>query len=250
MTTQNNTVLITGASAGIGFEIAKSLSEKGNKVIITGRNATKLNEAADKLRNATPLVSDVNNADDVKALVATVTKQFPDLNVVINNAGSAFLYNLIDDSNIFDMAREEMLTNYLSIIRINEALLPLLRKQPEAAIVNVSSIVALVPGNLATYSASKAALHSYTQSLRFALSDTAVKVFELMPPLVDTAFSAPIGGHNGIPAKAVADALLTALEKDILEIHVGQTKDLYELFLTSPAKALEFMQGSRKPVAV
>jgi uncharacterized oxidoreductase len=250
MTIQNNTVLITGGSAGIGFEIAKLLAAKGNKVIITGRNAARLNEAAAKIPNATAVVSDVSQDEDVKLLVATIHKQFPGLNVVINNAGSAFLYNLIDDTNVFDMAREEMLTNYLSVIRLNEALLPILRKQPQSAIVNVSSVVALVPGSLATYSASKAALHSYTQSLRIALADTPVQVFELMPPLVNTTFSAPIGGDKGMAASAVAEALITALENNEEEIHVGQTKDLYELFLSSPAKALDFMQGSRKAVAV
>ena len=90
-----------------------------------------------------------------------------------------------------------MQTNFLSIVRLNEKLLPLLRGQPEAAIVNVSSIVAFVPGaRLATYAASKAALHSYTQSLRFTLSDTNVKVFELMPPLVDMEFSVEIDGQR------------------------------------------------------
>jgi uncharacterized oxidoreductase len=250
MTIHNNTVLITGGSAGIGYEIAKALTENGNKVIITGRNATKLQEAAAKLKNATAVVSDVSRDEDVKALAETLTEQFPELNIVINNAGSAFLYNLAEDKNIFDKAREEMLTNYLAVIRLNELLLPILKKQPQAAIVNVSSIVALVPGSLATYSASKAALHSYTQSLRFALSDTIVKVFELMPPLVDTTFSAPIGGQNGIPASAVAESLVKAFETGEEEIHVGQTKELYELFLSSPAKALAFMQGSRKAMAV
>src|SRR5204863_5454551 len=107
---------------------------------------------------------------------------------------------------------------------------------------------AFVPGALATYSASKAALHSYTQSLRVALEDTPVKVFELMPPLVDTQFSAPIGGSNGIHPLAVAEELINALEKNDYEIQLGQTADLYQLFLSSPAKALEFMRGSRKPV--
>jgi uncharacterized oxidoreductase len=108
--------------------------------------------------------------------------------------------------------------------------------------------VAFVPGSLATYSASKAALHSYTQSLRIALEDTPVKVFELMPPLVDTQFSAPIGGHNGISPVKVAEDLITALETDDYEIRVGQTEDLYQLFLSSPAKALEYLRGTRKPV--
>ena len=122
-------------------------------------------------------------------------------------------------------------------------LLPLLATQIESAIVNVSSVVAFVPGSLPTYSASKAALHSYTLSLRIALAKaTNVKVFELMPPLVDTEFSKEIGGHNGVPPSFVAEAFVAALEKDEYEIHVGRTADIYKLFLSSPAEALLAMQ--------
>jgi uncharacterized oxidoreductase len=111
----------------------------------------------------------------------------------------------------------------------------------------VSSIVAFVPGSLATYSASKAALHSYTQSLRIALENSSIKVFELMPPLVDTQFSAPIGGNKGISPRLVAEDLLTAFTNDNYEIRVGKTEDLYQLFLSSPAKALDYLRGERQP---
>ncbi len=248
MKTSNNTVLITGGSAGIGFEIARKFSEKGNQVIITGRNKEKLDQAVSGLKNATAIQSDVSKEEDVAALVQKISTSFPNLNLVINNAGNAYLYNLSASENAFDKAYSEMLTNYLSVVRLNEKLLPLLKQQKGAAIVNVSSIVAFVPGSLATYSASKAALHSYTQSLRIALEDTAIKVFELMPPLVDTQFSAPIGGSRGISPRSVADELFNALDNDNYEIRVGQTEDLYQLFLSSPAKALDFLRGQRQPV--
>lgn len=243
MNTTNNTILITGGSAGIGFEIAKLLSEKGNKVIITGRNEERLNQAAAKLNNVKTIVSDVSNPEDVEKLVNQISTEFPQLNMVINNAGRALVYNLIsEDANAFEKAEDEMLTNYLSIIRLNEKLLPLLKKQENPAIVNVSSIVAFVPSGLASYSASKAALHSYTQYLRLALSkETNVKVFELMPPLVDTEFSAPIGGKAGLSPTLVAEELVSALEKDTFEIRVGQTEDMYRLYLSSPEEALKVM---------
>jgi len=243
MNTTNNTILITGGSAGIGFEIAKLLSEKGNNVIITGRNEERLNQAASKLNNVKTIVSDVSNPEDVAQLVKQINTDFPQLNMVINNAGRALVYNLIsEDANAFEKAEDEMLTNYLSIIRLNEKLLPLLKKQKNPAIVNVSSIVAFVPSGLASYSASKAALHSYTQYLRLALSkETNVKVFELMPPLVDTEFSAPIGGKAGLSPTLVAEELVSALEKDIFEIRVGQTEDMYRLYLSSPEEALKVM---------
>jgi len=247
MKTTKNTVLITGGSAGIGFEIARLFATKGNHVIITGRDQDRLQRAAAQLKNVTPIVSDVTNEQDINRLVDRLASDFPNLNIVVNNAGKAFAYQLSGEANAFEKAGEEMLTNYLSIIRLTEKLLPSLSKQPEAAIVNVSSIVAFVPGGrVATYSASKAALHSYTQALRLTLVETsAIKVFELMPPLVNTDFSQDIGGANGIAPQVVAEDLLAALENDQYEIHVGGTAQLYQLFLSSPANALQAMNAPR-----
>jgi uncharacterized oxidoreductase len=240
MKTTHNTVLITGGSAGIGLEIAKQFTAKGNKVIITGRDKKRLNLAASQLPGVTAIACDVSKADDVEELVRKLYSDFPSLNVVINNAGRALLHHLLHDTNAFEKASDEILTNYLSIIRLNERLLPLLKRQPEGAIVNVSSIVAFVPNHrMPTYAASKAALHSYTLSLRLTLAKTtAIKVFELMPPLVNTDFSREIGGANGIPPAAVAEELIKAFEKDEYEIHVGRTAQIYELNRSSPVDAL------------
>ncbi|WP_374442642.1 SDR family oxidoreductase [Epilithonimonas sp.] len=246
MKTNNNTVLISGGSAGIGLEIAKLLSEKGNKVIITGRNEERLKNAASQLKNVTTIASDVSNAEDVENLINRIKTDFPDLNMVINNAGRALVYDITKENvNAFEKAEDEMLTNYLSIIRLNEKLLPILKTNDQPTIVNVSSVVAFVPGFLATYSASKAALHSYTRYLRLALKDANVNVFELMPPLVDTEFSAPIGGKNGVPASFVAEQLIAGLDQDNYEIRVGQTEDIYRLYLSSPDDALLAMNQSR-----
>ncbi|MEP6949085.1 MAG: SDR family NAD(P)-dependent oxidoreductase [Ginsengibacter sp.] len=242
MNTTNNTVLITGGSAGIGFEIAKLFSATCNKVIITGRDKQKLDNALAQLTNATGIVNDVSKKEDTEALVARVKKDFPDLNIIVNNAGQAHLYDLADSENAFEKAQDEMLTNYLAVIRLNEKLLPVLKAQKDAAIVNVSSVVAIVPGKIPTYSASKAALHSYTQSLRVSLKRSGnVKVFELMPPLVDTEFSAIINGSTGISPLVVAQDLIDAIEKDNYEIHVGKTQYIYDLYLQSPAEALKAM---------
>lgn len=246
MKATNNSILLIGGSAGIGFEIAKLLTAKGNHVIITGRDEERLRQAAAQLTNVTAIQSDITRAADVDALIERIEKDFPSLNMVINNAGNAYVYALTENANAFEKAQDEMLTNYLSIIRLNEKLLPVLKRQPEAAIVNVSSVVAFVPGSLSTYSASKAALHSYTQSLRYALKDTAVKVFELMPPLVNTSFSAPIGGHTGIEPSVVAEDFLKGLENDTYEIRVGNTEDIYRLYLSSPDAAFAAMNERRK----
>ena len=245
MNTNNNTVLITGGSAGIGFEMARLLSQKGNHVIILGRNEERLFAAATKLQNVTGIVCDVTRAKDVEELVARIEKDFPQLNMLINNAGKVRLHPIAADADSFDKAADEMLTNYLSVINLTDKLLPVLRRQPEAAIVNVSSVVALVPAvSIATYSASKAALHSYTQSLRISLGRTsAIKVFELMPPLVNTEFSKEIGGANGMAPEAVAENMVAALENDVFEIHPGVTAQMYQLSLSSPAEALKMMNA-------
>jgi len=246
MKTVNNTILITGGSAGIGFEFAKALSAN-NKIIITGRNEARLKAAVAKLPNTTGILGDVSDEKDIENLVAVLNKDHKDLNVVINNAGkSAPVYNLATETDAFTKASEEMLTNYLSVIRLNERLLPLLKKQKEAAIVNVSSIVAIAPGGrLPSYSASKAALHSYTITLRRHLANTGIRVFEIYPPLVATEFSAEIGGLvNGIAPSVVAEDLVKGLEENNFDIRVGMTADVYQLYLSNPAQAIAAMSGA------
>jgi uncharacterized oxidoreductase len=241
MKTSNNGILIIGGTAGIGFEIAKLFS-KNNQVIITGRNQKRLDEAVSRLKNTIGILSDSSKKEEVDLLVSRIKKDFPKTNIVINNAARAFVYDLNSVENLYELAEEEMQVNYLSIIRLNEKLLPLIAAQNTAAIVNVSSVVAFVPGTLTTYSASKAALHSYTQSLRRSLARCGkVKVFELMPPLVNTEFSQGIGGSKGIDPSVVAAGLLRAMENDSYEVRIGNTQFIYDLYLKSPEEALELM---------
>ncbi len=243
MSINTKTALITGGGSGIGFQVAKRLSEQGYHVIITGRNKQKLDEAAAKLNNITAIACDITDAYAVSQLASHLQNEYPGLSLLVNNAGRASVYKLGENVDAVTIAREEMQTNLFGVIDLTEKLLPLLKSQPEAAIINVSSIVVFAPSShLPTYSATKAALHSYTQALRMSLADTNVKVFELMPPLVDTELSKEIGGAaNGIPASQVADELIQGLQENCYEIHVGNTKDLYQLFLSSPAEALKVM---------
>lgn len=232
MNITSNTILITGGGSGIGLEIAKALNST-NKIIIVGRNKEKLDSAAKDLENVFTIQADITNENDINRLFEEVKTTFGELNILINNAGNAFVYTVSENSDTYSKAFAEFTTNYFAPIRLTEKFLPLLKEQNEAAIVNVSSIVGLVPGAyLPTYSDSKAALHSYTQTLRYELAkETNIKVFELMPPLVNTDFSAEIGGkENGIPASDVANDLVKALEENIYEIRVGNTELLYQNF--------------------
>ena len=245
-----NTILISGGTAGIGLEIAKLLST-GNKVIITGRDQARLDKALALLPGVTGIRSDISDNNQADELVARLQEEFPDLNMVINNAGRATVYNIADSGKAYAYASEEMNTNFLSVVRLNDALLPSLKEKKSAAIVNVSSVVAFAGSTiLTTYAASKAALHSYSRILRFALKDTPVKVFELMPPLVNTEFSREIGGEHGIAPELVARHLADGLTNDQYEIHSGNTEDIYQVYLGSPEKALELINQSREKSAV
>jgi len=241
-------VLITGGGSGIGFEIAKLLDGKGNKVIITGRTEAKLQKAASQLKNVSYIATDITSDKDLDTLVNYIKTDFGGLDILINNAGQAYVYKIGEADNGAQKAAHEMLTNYTSVISLTEKLLPVLKESKEAAIVNVTSIVAFVPGiNLPTYAASKAALHSYTRALRYTLAlTTGIKVFELMPPLVNTEFSAEIGGANGIPPLEVAQGLIDGFEKDEYELHIGGTAGLYQLYLSSPEEALKALNQGRE----
>jgi uncharacterized oxidoreductase len=226
----DNTVFISGGSAGIGLEIARLFSANGNKVIINGRDQQRLDKALQQLNGASAIQGDLSIEEERIRIADKLSKDYPGVNVIINNAGAAYTYSLADSGKAYDYAKDEITTNYLSIIHFTELLLPVLRTK-ESAVVNVSSILALLPNTgVATYAASKAALHFYTQSLRDSLSDTQVHVFELLPPLVNTEFSAAIGGANGITPQEVAEELLAAFETNQFDVPVGQTKVVHQVF--------------------
>jgi len=227
MKTSGNTIFISGGSAGIGLAFAKKLITAGNKVIINGRSEDRLQKVLNELDGATAIQGDLSVPADRIRIAKELAEQYPEVNIVINNAGAAFLNDLSDTANnAAEKAFQEMNTNYLSVIDFTQLVLPHLLKQNDAAVVNVSSIAAF-RGNkyLPTYSASKAALHSYTQGLRYTFEDTPnLSIYEIYPPLVNTEFSAEIGGANGIAPSEVADELLLALEKNQFDILVGESK--------------------------
>ena len=243
----NKTILITGGGSGIGFEIAKAFATQGNQVIISGRDIKKLERAASFSENIVPIPCDVNRKEDIDHLLETLRHERLQVDILVNNAGKAYAYRLDTELAGYEKAKDEMSTNYFANIVLTETFLPLLHMRPEAAIVNVSSIVSFVPAiAVPTYSASKAALHSFTQSLRLSLHGrTNIKVFELMPPVVDTEFSRELPAKDKFPPAAVAEVLIRALQEDEFEIHVGSTRYLYGLYLQSPALALAAMNGLR-----
>lgn len=242
MNINNKTILITGGGSGIGYETAKLLSQKGNKIIVVGRTPDKLKKAAASLANTTAISCDINSEADVDRLVNEIAGSYPDLSILINNAGKAFVYTHSETAGAVEKAKQEMETNYFSLMRLTEKLLPILKRQPEAAVVNVTSIVAFSPvAVIPSYSDSKAAVHSYTLSLRHTLAqDTNIKVFELMPPTVNTEFSREIGGReHGMPATEVAEGLIQGIETDQYEIGVGLTIGFRNQFHANEVEAFQ-----------
>lgn len=185
MQISGNTILITGGGSGIGRGLAEAFHASGNQVVIAGRRKQVLDETVAANPGMKSAVLDMENADAIRSFAAQLVKDFPNLNVVIHNAGIMHPENL--KSGGVAGAEAIVTTNLLGPIRLTAALLPPLLAQPRAAIMTVSSGLAFVPMAMTpTYCATKAAIHSYTQSLRYQLRDTAVQVLELIPPYVQT----------------------------------------------------------------
>jgi uncharacterized oxidoreductase len=186
----NNTILITGGGSGIGRALAEAFHVHGNKVIIAGRRKAVLDEVTAANKGMASAVLDIENAAAIKTFAGNLISRHPALNAVIHNAGIMRAENVKDAK--LDDAEATIATNLLGPIRLNAALLPHLLAQPRAAVMTVSSGLAFMPLALTpTYCATKAAIHSYSQSLRYQLKDTNVQVMELAPPWVQTELMGP-----------------------------------------------------------
>lgn len=188
MNLQGNTILITGGGSGIGLGLAEAFKNAGNEVIIAGRSQSKLEQV--KAKGFATFTVDMTNKESIERLAAQVIKQYPALNVVIHNAGIMANEKFVSHQDNSKIATETVATNLLGPIYLTNALLPHLLKQKSATIMTVTSGLAFTPLAMApTYSATKAAIHSYTQSLRYQLQGTAIEVQEIAPPYVRTSLA-------------------------------------------------------------
>src|SRR5208283_122153 len=187
MNTTGNTILITGGGSGIGRGLAEAFHALGNQVVIAGRRKEALDETTAANPGMASLTLNITDPAGIAQFATQVVKQYPALNVLINNAGIMRLEKLLPQQGDLADAEATIATNLLGPIRLTAALLPLLKKQPLAVIMNVSSGLAFVPiAFTPTYCATKAAIHSYTQSLRYQLQGSGIEVLELIPPYVAT----------------------------------------------------------------
>ena len=190
MQLSDNTILITGGGRGIGRGLAEAFHAEGNQVIIAGRGKKAMEETVSANPGMTAAVVDMADGDSIARLAEQMKRDYPALNAVILNAG-IMRTELLQRGGLND-AEAIVATNLLGPIRLTAALLPMLLSKPRAAIMTVSSGLAFVPLAMTpTYCATKAAIHSYTQSLRYQLRHTSVEVLELVPPYVQTELLGP-----------------------------------------------------------
>ena len=252
MRLSGRTVLITGGTSGIGLELARRLLARGNAVVVTGRDETKLAQARAALPGLHAIRSDASDPAAIDSLHDQLLAQFPALDMLINNAGIMRNIKLRDERALDDVTRE-LDVNLAGPIRMVQRFLPHLLAQPEAAIVNVSSGLAFVPFPPAPiYSAAKAGLHAYTQVLRVQLRGTRVAVIELAPPGTDTSlfhgeFAQEVASTKPMPLNVLADKAISALAAGKVEIRPGLSNVLKFMSRAAPAFMLNQLAKATTP---
>lgn len=247
MKTNGNTILITGGATGIGLALAEAFLNEGNEVVICGRRENKLEEVKKRFPQIHTRVSDVGNEKEREELFRWSIAEFPSLNILVNNAGIQREIDFRKGTQDFEGTESEIGINFEGLVHLSALSIPHFMTRKEAAIVNVSSGLAFVPlAIVPVYCATKAATHSFSMSLRHQLKKTSVKIFELIPPTVDTQLDrgarAKRGQENrGIPPGEVAVAALKGMQNDEFEITVGMAQNLKMGSQSDPAKVFESM---------
>ncbi|MEN7549437.1 SDR family NAD(P)-dependent oxidoreductase [Rapidithrix thailandica] len=235
---QKNTVLITGGSSGIGLELAKRLIQKDNQVIICGRSQEKLQKAKQQVPKVKTFQCDVSQKEDCIKLVDWIQANYPNCNVLINNAAIVHVTDFCQDDQILEKTELEIRTNLMGPIVLSKLMMPLLKKNAGAKLINITSGLAYTPkAAYPIYNATKAALHSFTQVLRKQMHNSPVSVIEVLFPAVDTPWHKGNPPGFAIPPEEAVQEMLQKLEKGALEIKVGKVKMLYQLNRLSPSIA-------------
>ena len=248
----NQKVLITGGSSGIGLALAKKCMENDNTVIITGRNLSKLQAVQNDFPKIQIFQSDVTDDTEVRMLADDIDKKFGGIDILINNAGIMNLVNAGNESNDLKKQMQELEINFNSPIRVLHYFLPQLKKSKNAILVNVSSGLAYVPfAQAPTYSGTKSALHFWTKGIRPQLKLHHIKVVELLPPVVDTplAHGADIAEDDNLkpmPPEKLADIFWKDFINGKEEITPGISKQLKLMSRLAPK--FIFKQLNKKPI--
>ncbi|WP_375443313.1 SDR family oxidoreductase [uncultured Fibrella sp.] len=244
----NNTILITGGATGIGLSLAAAFLREGNTVIVCGRRESALRQAKETYPELHTRVADLTSTDDRRSLAEWLAEAHPNLNILVNNAGIQRQF-MVKQTGVADafIQENEIEINLTAPIHLTLLLISRLLKQPEAAVINVSSGLGYVPlAIMPVYCATKAALQSFSISLRQQLAGTPVQVFDVVPPIVDTeldqgARKARGQTDMGIEPDEVAKATLKGLKANAYAINVGRVKALRIGSRLAPALFLKIM---------
>lgn len=243
MRLSENKILITGATAGIGKELTLKFLESGNQIIAVGRNSQKLQELSDIDKRIIPFKCDLAQQAELDKLAIFIEQEHPDTNILINNAGIQYNYHFPDEIHLLARIEHEINVNLMAPVKLIALLLPVLQLNDNAAIVNVSSGLGLVPKMQApVYCGTKAGLHIFSKALRYQLEK--VKVFEIIPPLVDTEMTRG-RGKNKISPRELVNEFLVAFENKEYEVGIGKVKWLKILNRISPALAEKILKNGK-----
>jgi uncharacterized oxidoreductase len=250
MKMQSNTIFITGGTSGIGRGLAEAFHRLGNQVIISGRREDRLRGICAANPGMRQFALDVTDPNSIRSTARRAMDEFPALNCVFNNAGVQRRHNFVDGKPLDETAMlSEIQTNLIGLIRVTAEFLPHLKKQPDATLLNVSSGLAFVPlSAFPVYCATKAAVHSFSLTLRQQLRNSSVKVIELIPPYVATELGggtpAPEGALHRMPLDAFLSETMKELAGGADEIAIGGAKNL--LAASTPENVRKIFAGMNR----
>lgn len=229
MSINNNVVFITGGAQGIGLAIAEKFLKEKNTVIICDRNEEKLNTAKELHPKLITYLCDIANFNELEIMVKEICKEYTELNILVNNAGIQNIGDFLTNNFSFEKISSEIDINLKAPIYLTKLLLPTLIKNDNASIINVSSLLAKIYKESAPiYCATKAGLHGFSKSIRYQLEKSSVKVYEIMPPIIDTEMTSGRGSGK-ITSNDLVDEFFKNFRKSRYQVEIGKTKFLFFL---------------------
>lgn len=245
MNVSGNTLLITGGTSGIGKALALAFAQRDNEIIILGRNPGKLQALQAEYPAFHTYCHELKNLDEAPKVLAQIMEKHPGLNILVNNAGIQYNYQFLEGNHLENYIRDEYTINLLAPAMLSYHLLPHLSRQSQAAIIQVSSGLALAPKpNAVVYCSSKAGLHSFSKGLRYQLEKTSIKVFEVLPPLVDTPMTLDRQGKK-MSSEQLAQLFIRNFQRNRYETYPGPVKYLRWMLRVAPGLAHRIMKNRK-----
>lgn len=244
MKNKGNTILITGGTSGIGLELVKRFYGLGNKLIVVSGNMENLVNVKKQFSESIIVECNLADSNSVQQLILKCNHEFKDINILINNAGVQYNYDWLKEKDGYRKIADEIAINLTSPLQLIYGLLPILCEKETAAIVNVSSGLAYAPKMAApVYCGTKAAIHNTTKALRYQLEDTSIKLFEIVPSLIDTPMTEG-RGRSKISPEQLVNEFMNNFKKDKLESNIDKVKFMKFAHRFYPSLVEKMMKGS------